>query len=133
MAVFGPGWDAARLRPRRRAAGRINRLRDNRADHDDRVATPLPRAELARLAELAGHRLVAARREHSGHDHEVRELTTAAGTTLLARAGDGAIPLDQEAWFLARARAARVPVPGCAGSARLPPCRPLTSPNSRVC
>jgi aminoglycoside phosphotransferase (APT) family kinase protein len=55
---------------------------------------------------------VTRRNRESGRGREVHEVVTASGSRLVIR-GEGAegIGLDQEAWFLARAREAGVPVP----------------------
>jgi hypothetical protein len=69
---------------------------------------------LSWLVRQACGETVAVRRRNreSGRAREVHEVVTASGARLVIRGeADESIGLDQEAWFLAQARQAGVPVP----------------------
>jgi len=63
------------------------------------------------VRQASGEQVVSCHRnQHSGR--EVHEVATASGALLVIRGqAEGGIGLDQEAWFLARAREAGVPAP----------------------
>jgi aminoglycoside phosphotransferase (APT) family kinase protein len=92
-----------------------------RCGHDDRMTRPQARPGGGQFSvnalswlvrQACGEQVVSCRRKQDSRAREVHEAVTASGAGLVIRAEarDG-IGLDQEAWFLARARQAGVPAP----------------------